>query len=119
MAETTKEKKNTVEKADIKKFAVIRTGGKQYIVRENDVIEVELLKVEAGKKVDFEVLLVADGDKVEVGTPLVTGAKVSGSVVEDVKGKKLVVFKFRRRKNYRVKTGHRQKYTQIKIDKIG
>lgn len=110
MAET-KEKKNT--------FAVIRTGAKQYLVREGETLEVELLDVEDGKSFDFEdVLLVNNEGKVEVGTPNVAGAKVTATMVGEEKGEKLVVFKMKKRKNYRVKTGHRQHYSQVKIDKI-
>lgn len=100
------------------KFAVIRTGGKQYLVKEGETLNVELLDVEEGKPAEFDVLLVADGDKVEVGTPLVSKAKVSATVLGEDKGDKLIVFKYKKRKNYRVKTGHRQHYTQVKIEKI-
>jgi large subunit ribosomal protein L21 len=105
-------------KEKLEKFAVIKTGGKQYVVKEGQTLEVELLDVEAGKPADFEVLLVADGDKVEVGTPTVDKAKVTATVVDETKGEKLIVFKYKKRKNYRVKTGHRQHYTQVKIEKI-
>ena len=98
-----------------KKFAVIRTGGKQYIVRENETIETELLPEGT---IEFEVLLYTDGAKVEVGTPTLDKVKVKATVVEDIKAEKLVIFKYKAKKNYRVKTGHRQKLSKVKIEKI-
>jgi large subunit ribosomal protein L21 len=114
MAEAKKAKKSNNEK----KFAVIRTGGKQYIVAEGDTINVELLETEEGKVHDFEVLLTVNGENVELGTPVLEKVKVSGTVLGETKGEKQVVFKYKNRKNYRVKTGHRQHYTQVKVDKI-
>ena len=101
-------------------YAVIATGGKQYRVEQGETIQVEKLGVEAGKTVEFgEVLLVADGDKVTVGAPHVAGAKVTAEVLEAVmKGEKLIIYKYRRRKGYRRKTGHRQTYTRLKITGI-
>ena len=102
-------------------YAVIQTGGKQYRVEPGKTVVVEKLAGEAGAKVVFDqVLLVSSGDggSVSVGAPLVAGAKVTGEIVEQTRGEKLVVFKFRRRKNYRKKTGHRQPYTELKITGI-
>jgi len=100
-------------------YAVIKTGGKQYRVEKGGTVRVEKLEGDKGKKLELtEVLLVADGEKVKVGTPLVPGAKVTAEILAQEKGEKLVVFKFRRRKGYRRKTGHRQPYTALKITGI-
>ena len=100
-------------------YAVIETGGKQYRVNEGDIIRVEKLPAEVGSDVEFEkVLLVGSGEDVKIGMPLVDGARVTGKVVEQDRGKKIVVFKMKRRKNYRRKQGHRQDYTGIRIDRI-
>jgi large subunit ribosomal protein L21 len=100
-------------------YAVIETGGKQYRVNEGDIIRVEKLPAEVGSDIEFEkVLLVGSGEDVKVGMPLVDGAKVTGKVVEQDRGKKIVVFKMKRRKNYRRKQGHRQDYTGVRIDRI-
>lgn len=101
-------------------YAVIETGGKQYIVRENEVIQVEKLTADPGGEVRFDsVLLVSDekGD-VKIGTPLLSGVTVLAEALEEFKGKKVVVGKFKRRKNYRRKKGHRQAYTSVKIKSI-
>lgn len=106
------------EKKD-NKFAVIKTGGKQYKVSEGDVFEVEKIEAEDGKVVEFdEVLLVADGEKVEIGAPLVKDAKVKAKVLSQEKADKIIVLKYKKRKNYRKKTGHRQKLTKVQIEKI-
>jgi large subunit ribosomal protein L21 len=100
-------------------YAVIETGGKQYRVNQGDVIKVEKLGAEVGQKVDFDrVLLVGEGAEVKVGNPVVEGASVSGTVVEQDRHRKIIVFKMKRRKNYRRKQGHRQDYTGVLIDKI-
>lgn len=100
-------------------FAVIRTGGKQYRVAENDVIRVERLDGEAGASVTLDqVLMVGEGEKVTVGAPLVDGASVSAEVVEQGRGPKLIIFKKKRRQNYRRKKGHRQDLTVLKITGI-
>ncbi len=100
-------------------YAVIETGGKQYRVNEGDVIRIEKLPEEIGSVVTFEkVLLVGAGEKVSVGTPVVDGAEVTGKVVEQDRGKKIIVFKKKRRKGYQVKRGHRQDYTGVLIEKI-
>jgi large subunit ribosomal protein L21 len=100
-------------------YAVIKTGGKQYKVEKGSTLRVEKLDGDAGTKLTFaEVLLVADGDNVQIGTPLLGGAKVLAEIVGQEKGEKLIVFKFRRRKAYRRKNGHRQSYTAIKVTDI-
>jgi len=100
-------------------YAVIRTGGKQYKVAKDDVIVVETLAAEAGATVTLdEVLLVADGGDTTVGTPTVSGAEVTATVVEHKKGDKVLIFKKRRRHNYRRKIGHRQPLTVLKITGI-
>ena len=99
--------------------AIIETGGKQYKVTEGDTLFIEKLPVEAGEAVTFDkVLAVIDGDKITVGTPVVEGAKVDGSVVKNGKGKKVIVFKYKPKKGYRRKQGHRQPYTKVTIGKI-
>jgi len=101
------------------KYAIIEDGGKQFKAVEGETIEVDHFPSEVGETVDLErVLLVADGDKVSIGCPLVAGAKVKASVLGQVKGPKVVVFRYKPKKRIRVKTGHRQKYTQLKIETI-
>lgn len=100
-------------------YAVIETGGKQYRVQEGDVITVEKLNAEAGETVTFDkVLLMSDGKEVKVGTPYLSEA-VTGSVVENGKGKKVIIFKYKAKKDYRKKQGHRQPYTMVKIESLG
>lgn len=99
--------------------AVIRTGGKQYRVAEGDILRVEKLPAEAGETVELgEVLLISDGDAIVVGDPLVAGGKVTAEVREQGRGKKIDVIKFKRRKKYRRKIGHRQDYTEIRVTAI-
>jgi len=99
--------------------AIIETGSKQYLVKEGEEILVEKLKGEAGSDVVIEkVFLIIDGEKVLVGQPVVEKAKVTAKLVGQEKGKKQVIFKFRRREHYKRKIGHRQQYTRIKIEKI-
>jgi len=91
----------------------------QYRVEPDQTVRVDLLEAEPGSAIELnEVLLVGDGDKVKVGTPLVAGATVRAEVVGDIKGEKIIVFKYRNKKRYRRRTGHRQKYTHIKIREI-
>ncbi len=100
-------------------FAVIRTGGKQYKVATDDVIAVEKLAGEPGATIEFgEVLMIGDGAEVKTGAPLIDGATVSATVVEQRRGAKIIVFKKERRKNYRRKKGHRQYETVLKIGEI-
>jgi large subunit ribosomal protein L21 len=96
-------------------YAVIKTGGKQYRVAEGDRLRVEKLPGDVGSTVTFAEVLMVGGDTVSIGKPLVSGAKVSAEIVAQDRAKKIIVFKFRRRKNYRRKRGHRQPYTEIKI----
>ena len=100
-------------------YAVIKTGGKQYRVEEGSTIRVEKLPGDRGTQVELgDVLLVGDGENVKVGQPVVPGAKVTAEIVRQFLGEKLIIFKFRRRKAYRKKNGHRQQYTAIKITGI-
>ena len=99
-------------------FAVIKTGGKQYKVAKDDVITIERLPGEAGGSVSFEEVLMLGGDDTKVGAPLVDGASVSGEIVEQTRGEKIIVFKKQRRQNYRRKKGHRQELTVVKITDI-
>ena len=100
-------------------YAVIKTGGKQYRVQQGDVIFVEKLNAQADEAVTFdEVLLVGDADQSKVGTPVVEGAKVEGKVLAQVKGRKIVVYKYKAKKNERKKQGHRQPYTKVEITAI-
>jgi large subunit ribosomal protein L21 len=101
-------------------YAVIQTGGKQYRVAEGETLRVEKLAVSAGDKLTFDPLLVADdGGNVTVGRPLVAGMKVQAEVIEQGLGKKIIIFKYKRRKSYRRKQGHRQPFTSLKITSIG
>lgn len=101
-------------------MAVIKTGGKQYLVEEGRWLNVEKLDLEEGKTIDFDALLVgkADGSDVKVGTPTVAGAKVTAKVVEHGKGEKIYITKYKRKVRYRRRTGHRQPYTKIMVEKI-
>ncbi len=99
-------------------YAIIATGGKQYKVSEGDVIRIEKLPVEAGETVTFDqVLAVSDGE-LKVGCPTVEGASVSATVEKQGKAKKVIVYKYKRKTGYHKKNGHRQLFTQVKIDKI-
>jgi large subunit ribosomal protein L21 len=100
-------------------YAIIKTGGKQYMVNEGDELIVEKLDVESGAKVVFEeVLAVGDNGELKVGSPVVAGAKVEATVVANGKSKKVIVFKYKPKKDYRKKQGHRQPFTRVKIEKI-
>lgn len=99
-------------------YAVIKTGGKQYRVSEGDRLRVEKIAGEKGDTVDFGEVLMLGGDKVSVGSPLVSGAKVSAEIIGQGLGKKIIVFKMRRRKRYRRKNGHRQPFTELRIKGI-
>jgi len=99
--------------------AVIETGGKQYRVQEGDIIRVELLDSNPGDEVTFDkVLLVSGEGQSKIGTPVVENAKVLGKLVQELKGPKLIAFKYKRRKNYRRKVGHRQKYSVVEIQSV-
>jgi len=97
--------------------AVITSGGKQYIVEKDQTLELELLG--GAKKVELDALLLIDGDKITVGAPIVDGVKVHGEVLEEVKGEKLKILKFKAKKRIKRLTGHRQHYSLVKITKIG
>lgn len=99
-------------------YAIIATGGKQYKVTEGDIIKVEKLGVEAGGTVTFDQVLAVKGDDLTVGCPTVAGATVTASVVKEGKAKKVIVYKYKRKSGYHKKQGHRQLYTQVKIEKI-
>ena len=100
-------------------YAIIESCGKQYKVAEGDVVFFEKLDAEEGKKVNFDnVVLVSNEDKIEVGTPYVKGVKVEGKVVKHGKGKKIIVYKYKAKKNYRRTQGHRQPYTKVEITAI-
>ena len=100
-------------------YAVIETGGKQYKIQEGDILSVERLGAGEGEKVSFDkVLLVSGEDGIRVGKPYVEGAAVEGEVLFHGKGKKIIVFKYKAKKNYRKKQGHRQPFTRVKITKI-
>jgi large subunit ribosomal protein L21 len=100
-------------------YAVIETGGKQYRVQPGDTVVVETLPGESGDAVEFSrVLLISDDESVAVGRPLIEGARVTGQIVDQVLGEKLTVYKFKRRKNYRKRNGHRQPYTAVKIQTV-
>ena len=99
-------------------YAVIKTGGKQYRVNEGDRLRVEKLEGAVGDFVEFPEVLMLGGEAVSIGKPLVKGAKVSAQIVNQGLGKKIIVFKMRRRKRYRRKNGHRQPFTEIKVTSI-
>ena len=99
-------------------YAVIKTGGKQYRVAQGDKLHVEKLPGAVGDTVALNEVLLVGGDAIKIGTPLVAGAKVEAKIVAQDRDKKIIIFKFRRRKNYRRKQGHRQPYTQLKITGI-
>jgi len=100
-------------------YAIVKTGGKQYKVREGDILRVEKLPGEVGNEISFEdVLLYSDGETVTVGQPKVDDVIVSGHIIAQEKSKKIIVFKYKRRKRYRRKQGHRQQYTAVQIDSI-
>jgi len=99
--------------------AVIKSGGKQYKVSPGDVIRLERLEKEPGAVVEFDqVLLVSDGRKATVGSPLLSDVLVLGTVVEEAKAKKVIIFKFKRKKQYKVTRGHRQTFTAVRINEI-
>ena len=100
-------------------YAVIVSGGKQYRVSQGDVIYVEKLDQEVDSKVSFDVLMLGSEEGVEIGTPTLAGAKVEGKVVAQVKGEKIIIFKYKSKKDYHRKAGHRQQYTKVEITSIG
>ena len=100
-------------------YAIIATGGKQYRVSEGDVIYIEEIDAQVDSTVSFDVLLMGNDGDVKIGTPVVEGVKVEGKVVGQIRGEKIVVYKYKSKKNYRRKQGHRQPYTKVEITKIG
>ena len=101
------------------KYAIVEDGGKQYKAVEGQTIEVDRFQAEVGEQVDLDrVLMITDGKKTSVGTPYLEGAKVEATVDSQIKGPKIVVFKYKARERYRVKTGHRQRYTRLRIASI-
>lgn len=100
-------------------FTVIKTGGKQYVVRAGEKLKIEKLNANEGGKIEFdEVLLKTDGENIEVGSPLIKGAKVEAEIVRQGRGRKIIVFKYHAKTRYRKKKGHRQYFTEVKILKI-
>jgi len=100
-------------------YAVIKTGGKQYRVEQGDTLAIERLEGDTGTQVSFgEVLLVGSDNETKIGRPLLAGASVTGTIVEQGRAKKIIIFKFRRRKNYKRKKGHRQYFTRVRIESI-
>ena len=99
-------------------YAIIATGGKQYKVSEGDIITIEKLGIEAGEKVTCDQVLAVSGDDLKIGNPTVDGATVDATVVKEGRGKKVIVYKYKRKTGYHKKNGHRQSYTQVKIEKI-
>jgi large subunit ribosomal protein L21 len=99
-------------------YAIIATGGKQYTVSEGDIIKVEKLGVEAGDTVTFDQVLFVNNGEAKVGDPTVAGASVTASVVKEARDKKVIVYKYKRKTGYHKKNGHRQSFTQVKIEKI-
>jgi large subunit ribosomal protein L21 len=100
-------------------YAVIKTGGKQYKVSEGQTLKVEKIDAEEGASIDLsEILMIADGDDVKIGKPFIEGGNVSATITSHGRGKKVNIVKFKRRKHHRKQMGHRQSYTEIKIDRI-
>ena len=99
-------------------YAIIATGGKQYKVSEGDVIRVEKLGKEAGESVTFDNVLAVNNGELTIGSPIVEGASVSASVVKEGKARKVIVYRYKRKTGYHKKNGHRQSFTEVKIDKI-
>ncbi len=100
-------------------YAIVRTGGKQYQVTSGDQVRVEKLEGSVGDSIDLnDVLMVVDGEEVKIGQPVLDSAKVTATIAEQGRGKKVIIFKKKRRKGYRLKKGHRQSYTALKIEDI-
>lgn len=100
-------------------YAIVDSGGKQYKVQEGEIVKVEKLSGNVGDSVSFDkILMFSDGEKVNLGTPLLEKVAVNGHIIEQGKSKKIIVFKYKRRKRYRRKQGHRQQFTAVKIDSI-
>jgi len=114
-----RERSTSFSKEEISMYAIVETGGKQYKTQPGEVLRVEKLPGNVGDPVAFDkVLMLGTEDEVRVGSPLVDGARVTGRIINQDKGRKIVVFKFKRRKRYRLKKGHRQLFTAVQIDAI-
>ena len=101
------------------KFAVIKTGGKQYLVKSGQRLKIEKLDAQEGESIEFgEVLLVVDGDKVEIGTPIIKGAEVSAKVLKHARDRKKIIFRYHPKTRYRKMKGHRQHFTEVEILKV-
>lgn len=101
------------------KYAIVEDGGKQYKAIVGESIDVDRYPLEVGEEIDMDrVLLISDGENTKVGTPFIEGAKIQGTVVAQVKGAKVIVFRYKAKERIRSKTGHRQKYTRVRIDAI-
>ncbi len=101
------------------KYAIVEDGGKQYRAVIGEAIEVDRYPLEVGEEIDLDrVLLISDGENVKVGTPFITGAKIQATVLAHTKGPKVIVFRYKAKERIRAKTGHRQKYTLVRIDDI-
>ncbi|NGX63855.1 MAG: 50S ribosomal protein L21 [Candidatus Anoxychlamydiales bacterium] len=99
-------------------YAIIQTGGKQYKIEEKSILDVELIDAKDGKIEFNDVLLLNDGKKIVVGTPYIKNCKIKAEILKEVKGPKVIAYKYKKRKNYRRKRGHRQKYSKVQITKI-
>jgi len=99
-------------------YAVVKTGGKQVRVQPGDLVDLDLMDGEPGQRIELAEVLLIGGDSVTVGTPLVAGARVVATIQGETKGEKIRIFKFKKRKRYRLTKGHRQHYTRVKIDSI-
>jgi large subunit ribosomal protein L21 len=107
------------EREELTMYAVIASGGKQYKIEAGDILRLEKIKGETGDAVSFgSILMLSDGEDVKIGQPNLDGVVVQGHIVEQGKSKKIIVFKYKRRKRYRRKQGHRQQFTAVKIDSI-
>ena len=101
------------------KYAIVEDGGKQYKAVIGESIEVDIYPLEVGEEIDMDrVLLISDGENIKVGTPFIQGAKIEATVLAQVKGPKVTVFRYKAKERIRSKTGHRQKYTRVRIDAI-
>ncbi len=101
------------------KYAIVEDGGKQYKVSEGSIVDIDHYEAEIGEQIELDrVLLVTDGDQISIGTPYIKNARVEATILSQIKGPKLTVFKYKPKIRYRVKHGHRQKYTRLRIDSI-
>lgn len=101
------------------KYAILRSGSRQVRAEEGSIVAVDRMQKETGDKVEFAAVLLADGADIQVGRPILDGVSVVGTVLDHIRGSKIIVFKYKRRKRYRRTQGHRQEFTRVRIDKIG